>query len=1062
MSKFFIERPIFAWVIALFIIVLGTLSITQLPISQYPQVAPPAIVVSVAYPGASAQTLEDSVLSVIEREMNGSPGMIYMEAVAQANGTGSITLSFEAGTNAELAQVDVQNRLSRATPRLPQAVTQQGVRVDKANANFLLFAMMSSTNTAIDAVALGDYAARNVVPELQRLEGIGQAQLFGTERAMRIWLDPAKLAGLDLSTADVTNAIQGQNAQVAAGSIGDLPNLDEQAISATVVVNGQLSTVEQFGNIVLRANPDGSAVYLKDVARIELGGQAYATAARLNGKDAVGIGVQLTPSGNALAAANAVRAKMDELQQFFPEGVSYSIPYDSSDFVQISITQVAYTLIEAVVLVFLVMFLFLQNIRYTIIPTLVVPIALLGTFATLLALGFSLNVLTMFGMVLVIGIVVDDAIVVVENVERIMTEEGLPPREATRKAMGQISGAIIGVTLVLISVFVPLAFFAGSVGNIYRQFSAVMVSSIAFSAFLALSLTPALCATLLKPVEAGHHHEKKGFFGWFNRRFTRTAKGYESLVSRMLRRTGRYMVIYVAIIAVVALVYTRLPTSFLPAEDQGTLLVNTQLPPGATLNRTKAVLTQVEDYMLKQPEVASMVSVLGFSFSGQGQNASLAFITLKDWAERSGDGQDAVSLAGRAFGALSSIRDAFIFPLSPPPIPALGNASGFTFRLQDRSGAGPEALLAARNQLLGMASQSPVLVQVRPDGLEDAPQLKIDIDRDKANALGVDFASINNALSTALGSRYVNDFPNDGRLQRVVVQADAPARMQPEDLLQLNASNRKGEPVPFSAFASTHWITGAMQTVRYNGYPASRISGDAAPGYSTGAALEEMEKLAAQLPKGFGYEWTGQSREEKLAGSQAVVLYAFAVLAVFLCLAALYESWTIPLAVILVVPLGVLGVVLATLLRSYANDVYFQVGLITIIGLSAKNAILIIEFAKDLQEQGKGVIESALEAAHLRFRPIVMTSLAFMLGVMPLVLASGASSASQRAIGTGVIGGMLTGTVLAVFFVPLFFVVVRNLFKGRGDKPQPGAPVEGAAAPRDARTGDSAEGNQHA
>ena len=1061
MSKFFIERPIFAWVIALFIIVLGTLSITQLPISQYPQVAPPAIVVSVAYPGASAQTLEDSVLSVIEREMNGSPGMIYMEAVAQANGTGSITLSFEAGTNAELAQVDVQNRLSRATPRLPQAVTQQGVRVDKANANFLLFAMMSSTNTAIDAVALGDYAARNVVPELQRLEGIGQAQLFGTERAMRIWLDPAKLAGLDLSTADVTNAIQGQNAQVAAGSIGDLPNLDEQAISATVVVNGQLSTVEQFGNIVLRANPDGSAVYLKDVARIELGGQAYATAARLNGKDAVGIGVQLTPSGNALAAANAVRAKMDELQQFFPEGVSYSIPYDSSDFVQISITQVAYTLIEAVVLVFLVMFLFLQNIRYTIIPTLVVPIALLGTFATLLALGFSLNVLTMFGMVLVIGIVVDDAIVVVENVERIMTEEGLPPREATRKAMGQISGAIIGVTLVLISVFVPLAFFAGSVGNIYRQFSAVMVSSIAFSAFLALSLTPALCATLLKPVEAGHHHEKKGFFGWFNRRFTRTAKGYESLVSRMLRRTGRYMVIYVAIIAVVALVYTRLPTSFLPAEDQGTLLVNTQLPPGATLNRTKAVLTQVEDYMLKQPEVASMVSVLGFSFSGQGQNASLAFITLKDWAERSGDGQDAVSLAGRAFGALSSIRDAFIFPLSPPPIPALGNASGFTFRLQDRSGAGPEALLAARNQLLGMASQSPVLVQVRPDGLEDAPQLKIDIDRDKANALGVDFASINNALSTALGSRYVNDFPNDGRLQRVVVQADAPARMQPEDLLQLNASNRKGEPVPFSAFASTHWITGAMQTVRYNGYPASRISGDAAPGYSTGAALEEMEKLAAQLPKGFGYEWTGQSREEKLAGSQAVVLYAFAVLAVFLCLAALYESWTIPLAVILVVPLGVLGVVLATLLRSYANDVYFQVGLITIIGLSAKNAILIIEFAKDLQAEGKGVIESALEAAHLRFRPIVMTSLAFMLGVMPLVLASGASSASQRAIGTGVIGGMLTGTVLAVFFVPLFFVVVRTLFKGRA-KPPPGASVDAAGTPQEPRAGDSEERNQHA
>ncbi len=1030
MAKFFIDRPIFAWVIALFIVVLGSLAVTQLPIAQYPPVAPPSIVVSAAYPGASAKTLEDSVLSVIEREMNGSPGLIYMESVAQANGTGSITLSFAPGTNAELAQVDVQNRLSRATPRLPQAVTQQGVRVDKANNNFLLFSMLSSSDPSFDTVALGDYASRNIVPELQRLPGIGQAQLFGTERAMRIWIDPAKLAGFALSSADVSNAIQSQNAQIASGSIGDLPNVAGQGISATVVVNGQLSTVEQFGNIVLRANTDGAAVYLKDVARIELGGQAYATSARLNGKDAVGVGVQLTPSGNALDAAKAVRTKMDELQRFFPAGVTYSIPYDSSGFVSISIQQVAVTLLEAVALVFLVMFLFLQNIRYTIIPTLVVPIALLGTFGTLLALGFSINVLTMFGMVLVIGIVVDDAIVVVENVERIMSEEGLPPLEATRKAMGQISGAIIGVTLVLISVFVPLAFFAGSVGNIYRQFSAVMVSSIAFSAFLALSLTPALCATLLKPVEAGHHHEKKGFFGWFNRRFARTAKGYESLVSRMLRRAGRYLIIYVAIIGVVAVVYTRLPTSFLPAEDQGTLLVNVQLPPGATLERTSAVMAQVEGFMLQQPEVQSMVGVLGFSFSGQGQNAALAFVTLKDWSEREGPGQDATALAGRAFGALSGIRDAFIFPLSPPPIPELGNASGFTFRLQDRAGAGPAALLAARNQLLGMASQSPVLAQVRPDGLEDAPQLQIDIDRDKANALGVDFSAINATLSTALGSRYVNDFPNDGRLQRVVVQADAPARMQPEDLMQLYASNRQGQPVPLSAFASTHWVTGAMQTVRYNGYPASRISGGAAPGYSTGAAMDEMEKLAAQLPQGFGYEWTGQSREEKLAGSQAILLYGFAVLAVFLCLAALYESWTIPLAVILVVPLGVVGVLLATLLRSYANDVYFQVGLITIIGLSAKNAILIIEFAKDLQAQGKGVIESALEAAHLRFRPIVMTSLAFMLGVMPLVLATGASSASQRAIGTGVIGGMITGTTLAVFFVPVFFVVVRTLFKG--------------------------------
>jgi multidrug efflux pump len=1036
MAKFFIDRPIFAWVIALFIVVMGSVAVTQLPIAQYPPVAPPSIVVAASYPGASAKVLEDSVLSVIEREMNGLPGLIYMESVAQANGSGNLTLTFETGTNPDLAQVDVQNRLSRASPRLPQAVTQQGVRVDKSRSNFLLFTMLSSDNPAIDPVALGDYASRNVIPELQRLTGIGQAQLFGTERAMRIWIDPAKLAGFALSSADVTTAIRTQNVRIASGTIGDLPNVAGQGIAATVVVNGQLSSVEQFGNIVLRAKTDGSTVRLKDVARIELGAQTYATSARLNGKPATGIGLQLASDGNALNAAKAVRAKMDELKPFFPQGVSYSIPYDSSRFISISIKQVATTLVEAVVLVFLVMFLFLQNWRYTIIPTIVVPIALLGTFATLLALGFSINVLTMFGMVLVIGIVVDDAIVVVENVERIMSEEGLPPLEATRKAMGQISGAIIGVTVVLISVFVPLAFFAGSVGNIYRQFSAVMVVSIGFSAFLALSLTPALCATLLKPVEAGHHHEKTGFFGWFNRGFSRTAKGYESLVARLLKRAGRYLIIYAAIIGVVALVYTRLPTSFLPAEDQGTLLVNVQLPPGATLERTRAVMEQVEGFMLKQPEVEGMVGVLGFSFSGQGQNAGLAFVTLKDWSERKEASQKAGALAGRAFGALSGIRDASVFPLSPPPIPELGSASGFTFRLQDRSGAGSEALLAARNQMLGMAGKSTLLAQVRPDGLEDAPQLQLDIDRDKANALGIGFDAINTALSTSLGSSYVNDFPNQGRLQRVVVQADAPSRMQPDDLLKLNATNSQGQPVPLSAFASTRWVKGAMQTVRYNGYPAMRISGAAAPGYSTGAAMAEMEKLAAQLPPGFGFEWSGQSREEKLAGSQAMILYGFAILAVFLCLAALYESWTIPLAVILVVPLGVLGVVLATLFRGYANDVYFQVGLITIIGLSAKNAILIIEFAKDLQAQGKGIVESALTAAHLRFRPILMTSLAFMLGVLPLAIATGASSASQRAIGTGVIGGMITGTALAVFFVPIFFVVVRGFFKGSARQQQ--------------------------
>jgi multidrug efflux pump len=1029
MASFFIDRPIFAWVIALFILVMGGVAITQLPVSQYPPVAPPSIVVSAAYPGASAQTLEDAVLSVIEREMNGAPGLIYVESVAQADGSGNITLSFEPGTNPDLAQVDVQNRLGRATPRLPAVVTQQGVRVDKARSNFLLFAILSSSDPKIDPIALGDYASRNVLPEIQRVSGVGQAQLFGTEKAMRVWIDPAKLLGFNLSSSDVVNAIRAQNAQVASGSIGDLPNVAGQGIAATVVVAGQLGSVAEFGNIQLRANADGSSVRLRDVARIELGGQGYATSARLNGNPSTGIGVQLSPSGNALATAAAVRAKMEDLKRFFPAGVSYSIPYDSSRFVKISISQVAETLIEAVLLVFLVMYLFLQNFRYTIIPTIVVPVALLGTFAVLLALGFSINVLTMFGMVLVIGIVVDDAIVVVENVERIMSEEGLPPRDATVKAMHQIQGAIIGVTVVLISVFVPLAFFAGSVGNIYRQFSAVMVASIAFSAFMALSLTPALCATLLKQVEAGHHVEKRGFFGWFNRGFRGTAKGYEGVVKRMLRRAGRYLIIYAAIIGVVGWVYVRLPASFLPAEDQGYLIVNVQLPPGATQERTRAVMQQVEGFILKQPEVQSMVGVLGFSFAGQGQNAALAFVTLKDWKERAGPEHSAQALAGRAFGALMGVRDAFIFPLSPPPIPELGTASGFAVRIQDRAGRGHAALVAARNQFLGMATQSKVLTQVRPDGLEDAPQLQVDIDRDKAAALGVSFDAINATLSTSLGSSYVNDFPNAGRLQRVVVQADAPARMQPEDLLRLNASNAAGKPVPLSAFAGTRWVTGAMQTVRYNGYPAMRVSGQAAPGFSTGAALAEVERIAGQLPAGFGYEFTGLSREEKVAGSQALVLYGFAILAVFLCLAALYESWSIPFAVILVVPLGVLGVVLATLFRGYSNDIYFQVGLITIIGLSAKNAILIIEFAKELQAHGKSVIEAALEAAHLRFRPIVMTSLAFVLGTLPLFLASGAGSASQRAIGTGVIGGMVTAVVLAVFFVPVFFVVVRSLFK---------------------------------
>ncbi|MDP3823031.1 MAG: efflux RND transporter permease subunit [Burkholderiales bacterium] len=1030
MAKFFIDRPVFAWVIALFILVLGGVAVSRLPVAQYPSVAPPSIVVSAFYPGASAQTLEDSVLSIIEQEMNGSPGLVYMESVAQANGSGSINLNFASGTNPDLAQVDVQNRLGRAAPRLPAAVTQQGVRVDKARSNFLLFTILSSENAEFDPVALGDYASRAVLPEIQRIPGVGQAQLFGTERAMRIWVDPAKLVSFNLSAADVNAAVRSQNAQVSAGVIGDMPNISGQGIAATVVVNGQLNSVEQFGNIVLRANTDGSTVRLRDVARLELGAQGYAVSARLNGRPSTGIGVQLSPTGNALATAKAVRARMEELSKFFPKGMTWSIPYDSSRFVSISISQVVETLAEAMILVFLVMYLFLQNLRYTAIPAIVVPVSLLGTFAVLLALGFSINVLTMFGMVLVIGIVVDDAIVVVENVERIMSEEGLPPRDATIKAMGQIQGAIVGVTVVLISVFVPLAFFGGAVGNIYKQFSAVMLASIAFSAFMALSLTPALCATLLKPMEAGHHLEKKGFFGRFNRGFARTAKGYEGFVARILRRTGRALVIYLAIVAAVGVLFLRLPTSFLPSEDQGYMLVNVQLPPGATIERTTRVMGQVENYILKQPEVQSMVSVMGFSFSGQGQNAGLAFVTLKDWDDRKGKEHTAQAIAGRAFGALSQIRDAFIFALSPPAIPELGTATGFNFRLQDRGGNGHDALVAARNQLLGMAGQSKVLAGVRPDGLEDAPQLQLDIDRDKASALGVSFDSINSALSTALGSSYVNDFPNRGRLQRVVVQADAPARMQPDDLLRLSALNNKGAAVPLSAFATTRWISGPMQTIRYNGYPAMRISGDAAPGRSTGEAMDEMERLAAQLPAGFAYEWTGQSREEKLSGAQAVILLGFSMLAVFLCLAALYESWSIPMSVILVVPLGIVGALLGATLRDFPNDVYFKVGLITIIGLSAKNAVLIIEYAKDLHAQGKSLVDAVLQACHLRFRPIIMTSMAFILGVLPLVVASGAGSASQRAIGTGVMGGMITATTLAVLFVPVFFVVVRKFFKG--------------------------------
>lgn len=1028
MAKFFIDRPIFAWVVAIFIILFGVVSITKLPVSQYPQVAPPTITLSAVYPGADAQTVEDSVLSLIEREMNGLEGLDYMESKALSNGTGSLTLTFKTGTNEDLAQVDVQNRLSRAEARLPAVVKQTGIQVQKAGSNFLLVAMLYSDNPDVSTEAIGDYVARNVQPELQRLDGVGNVQLFGSELAMRIWLDADKLRGLNLSAADVTSAIAAQNIQVSAGALGDLPNSQGQTISATIVAPGQLKTVEEFENIVLRANTDGSAVRLADVARVELGKQSYAAYARLNGKPVVGMGVQLATGANALAASKLVNEKLTELEAYFPKDVHWAIPYDSSTFVGISIEKVVHTLIEAIVLVFLVMFLFLQNLRYTLIPTIVVPIALLGAFAVMYVTGMSINVLTMFAMVLVIGIVVDDAIVVVENVERIMAEEKLPPLEATRKAMTQISSAVIGITLVLIVVFVPMAFFSGATGNIYRQFSLVMAVAIFFSAFLALSLTPALCATLLKPIEDGHH-EKKGFFGWFNRQFGRGTHKYETMVGKLLRRGGRVLVVYLMIIGVGMLVIMRLPSSFLPTEDQGYAIASVQLPPGATQERTLNTFKQIEGFVLKQPEVENMVSILGFSFTGQGQNMGLSFITLKDWSERKAAGSDATSLAGRITGAMmQQVKDGFVFALTPPAIPELGTSSGFNFRLQDRAGKGHEALLAARNQLLGMAMQSEVLTQVRPDGMEDAPQLRLNINRDAADAQGVNFGRIAAVLSTALGSSYVNDFPNQGRLQRVIVQSDVSDRMQPEDILKLTVTNNQGQAVPLSSMVSTEWVTGPMQTVRYNGYPAMAVTGSAAPGLSSGDAMDEMEKLAAQLPEGFGFEWTGQSREEKAAGAQAYVLYAFSILAVFLCLAALYESWTIPMAVLLVVPLGFLGAVLGVWGRGLDNDVYFQVGLITVIGLSAKNAILIVEFAKDLQAQGKTPFQAALAAAHLRFRPIIMTSMAFIMGVVPLYFSSGASSASQRAIGTSVLWGMLIGTFLAVFLVPMFYTAVRSWF----------------------------------
>ena len=1013
MSKFFINRPVFAWVVAIFIVIAGLLALQRLPVEQYPNVSAPKITVSIRYPGASAAEIEESVLSIMEREMNGIDGLDYMEATADASGSGSLSLTFVSGTDEDIAQVNVQNAVSQVTSRLPGTVTQNGITVGKQSANFLMVvALQRSDNSSLTVREMSDYAQRNIIPELQRIDGVGGVRLFGAETSMRIWLNPEKLRGYNLSAADVSAAIAAQNRSIPTGSLGSLPALPGQSFSAVINVPGQLRNVAEFENIVLKSTEGGATVRLKDVARVELGQESYMASARLNGESTTGMAVQLSNSGNAVAVAKAVKARMAELQQYFPEGMSWSAPYDTSLFVSLSIEQVLHTLMEAV--------------------------------ALMAPLGLSINVLTMFAMVLVIGIVVDDAIVVVENVERLMAEEKLTPYQATRKSMGQISGAIVGITLVNIVVFLPMAFMSGSTGAIYRQFSLVMAGSIGFSGFLALTLTPALCATMLKPVR-DDHHEKRGLFGWFNRAVKAATHAYEATVAKCIRISYLMFVIYLGVGVGAAFLFLRLPTSFLPNEDQGFVIASLQLPTGATAERTIEKLKEMENVAKGIPEIKNMFAVQGFSFSGSGQNMGMSFIILKDWKERTRPDQSASAISGKLMGGFMGIRDATIFALSPPAIPSLGTSSGFDLMLEDRGGKGHAALLAARNQLMGMAMQKKDMIgQIRPSGLEDAPQLRIDINRDAAYAQNVTISSIANILGTNFGSAYINDFPNNGRLQRVTVQADAGTRMQEEGLKSLDIPNTKGGQVPLGAIANFTWEQGQMQATRYNGYPAMQLSGSAAQGQSSGDAMNTMVELTKALPPGFALEWTGLALEEQRAGDQQMYVLGFSLLAVFLCLAALYESWSIPFAVILVVPLGVLGATggifgrnwFNTLMAGqnaelFANDVYLKVGLITIIGLTVKNAILIIEFAKDLQEGGKTRIQAALQAAHLRFRPIVMTSLAFILGVVPLYFASGASSASQRAIGTSVFWGMSIGTFLGLVMIPIFFVLVRKLFPGK-------------------------------
>ncbi len=1049
MARFFIDRPVFAWVIAIGIMLAGVLSILTLPVAQYPGIAPPAIAITASYPGASAQTLQDSVTQVIEQQMNGLDGLRYMSSTSESTGVATVTLTFDNGTDPDIAQMQVQNKLQVANALLPAEVTQQGLQVAKSVRNFMMVVAFVSRDGRLESSDLSDYIASLVKDPISRVAGVGEVTLFGSQYAMRIWLDPNRLNQYGLTPADVATAIRAENAQISAGQLGAIPAEPGQRLNATVNVQSRLNTPEAFGAIRLRTQTDGSSVYLRDVARIELGSESYNTAAFHNGSPAAGMAIRLAAGANALDTARAVRERLDDLAPFFPAGVEAVFPYDTTPFVKISIGEVIKTMIEAVILVFLVMYLFLQNLRATLIPTLAVPVVLLGTFGVLAAFGYSINTLTLFAMVLAIGLLVDDAIVVVENVERVMHEEGLPPKEATRRSMDQITSALIGIALVLSAVFVPMAFFGGSTGVIYRQFSITIVSAMLLSVVVALTLSPALAATLLKP---GDHAARRGFFGWFNRNFNRGVGAYGKGLKGIIGRRRLFLVAYLMLVVGLGVVYTRLPTAFLPDEDQGILITQVMLPAGATRERTLQVLREVERHFLEEETeaVQELITVAGFSFAGQGQNMAFGFVRMKDWDERKRPDLKVKAVAGRAMQAFSQIRDAQVFAFVPPAVIELGTGTGWDAQIQDRGGVGHEALMAARGQFLGLANAHPSLAAVRPNGREDEAQFQVEIDRTKAGALGLSLADINTALAAAWGSAYVDDFVHEGRVKKVYLQADAPYRMAPEDLDAWHARNAAGDMVPFSAFASGSWVFGSPRLERYNGLPSAQVMGQAAPGVSSGEAMAAVEALVAKLPAGVGLEWTGLSFEERAAGAQAPLLYALSALVVFLALAALYESWSVPFAVMLAVPLGVLGAVLAATGRGLPADIYFQVGLLATIGLSAKNAILIVEFAKTLQEQGKDAVAAALEAARMRLRPILMTSLAFGFGVVPLAISSGAGSGAQNAIGTGVLGGVVAGTLLSVLFVPLFFVLIRGRRASR-EVSDPTVPAVSASTPTRAR-----------